>query len=291
MLFCQDPTTQGVALNYLGELLVTNPEWQTLRVPAGGGVVYGFPYRNTGNLDFVLSIPTLGTTGWRLVLRTDWALHTVRAVLLQNDDGASGYPSLTQNAGYRWEISLAHGAITIGGAVTIVADDRAFLGSSAQITSDDMAMRTRRIFLPAYGGWDDTNNNELVRRYMNGLGLLDNALAYAFGMFAIPKDFVSTMIVTAVVIPPTASGNLYCQSTINYGACGEAYDAHSNSTGMAAIAVTNDLLNCLAPVALTNAVIDDIMTLDFTRDAMDALDTVNDDIYFCGWYIHYISDM
>lgn len=287
MLWTQDPTTQGVALNYLGELLVTNPEWQTLRVPAGGAVVYGFPYRNTGNLDFVLSIPTLGTTGWRLVLRTDWALRTVRAVLLQNDDGASGYPSVTQNAGYRWEISLAHGSITIGGAVTIAADDRDYLGSVSQIDHNDMADRTRRFLVPAPVGWNSTDGIELQRGSSSGLQFLDNKVCVAYSGFAVPANYLSDLVVKGVV-DPDATGNMLTENSAMYSHCGEAPLTHTNTTGWGLIGVVTNIRNCIASISLASADIGDLVDLTFSRDGTG--DTIGNVVWFMGWLVEYTAD-
>ena len=59
-------------------------------------------------------------------LRADWAAQTVRAVVVKNTDGASAAPALTQTPLTTYDIPLATGTITTGGAISLT-DAREFV--------------------------------------------------------------------------------------------------------------------------------------------------------------------
>jgi hypothetical protein len=123
-LFLEDMTTQGILkINNLLAVTVAGGA-RTLTINTGAAVVAGRFYWNTAAVTKTLTHPTIGTTGWRLVLRAGWAAQTVRITLLQSADGAAAIPALTQTDGTTWDISLATGTITTGDVVTISTDDR-----------------------------------------------------------------------------------------------------------------------------------------------------------------------
>lgn len=289
MLFCQDPTTQGVAMNYLNGLAVTNPQWADLQVGSGGGVCYGFGYRNTNAMTFTPFTPTLGTTGWRLVLRTDWVLQTVRIVLLQNSDGASGIPALTQNAGYRWEISLAHGTVTIGNAIQGFTDDRVSLSSSAIITPTEIQDRTRRDFVAPGFGWNMTDGTGHHLTSPSGLPMADSKIYEAYGFFAVRNDFVGSLVLTPI-FNPGATGNINVQVQAWYSTCGENVALHTDTVGYAALPVTQSLRNCISALTLPSARLSAFVDVVVRRDAVDAADTINTFVWYKGFYVDYVAD-
>lgn len=121
---------EGVIAGYLDELAVTNPSDQDIEVAAGGAIVDGKLYRaDAAVTGLSVTTPTVGTTGFRVVLRKSWSAQTVRAAVVMNTDGNSDPPALTQVDGTTWEISLATGTVTTGGAVTLV-DDRTIVALS-----------------------------------------------------------------------------------------------------------------------------------------------------------------
>lgn len=95
-------------------------------VAAGAGMVYGLFYRNTASLPIAVTSPVVGTTGLRVVLRASWAAQTVRATVIKNTDGTSAAPAATQTALTTYDITLATGTITTGGAITLT-DARTFI--------------------------------------------------------------------------------------------------------------------------------------------------------------------
>jgi hypothetical protein len=99
--YLRDPATQFVLRGYGGELAPTansgaNP---SIDVASGAAVVYGHPYENDATKNIPFTRPTIGTTGYRVVLRLDVAARTVRLVLLSSSDGVSAIPAATQSAG------------------------------------------------------------------------------------------------------------------------------------------------------------------------------------------------
>ena len=130
-LFQSDRTLQGPLKGLLGELLVTNPSGTTIRLASGWAVVDGKVYKNTANLDFVVSVPA-STKYYRLVLRKSFTAQTVKAAVIGPVDGT--YPALTQTDGTTWEIPLAHFTITSGGVVTLL-DVRTFCQYSTNIVT------------------------------------------------------------------------------------------------------------------------------------------------------------
>lgn len=113
--------SEGVIAGMSAQLALTtiNGASPSIQIAAGGAFVYGYYYQNTSTLTLTLTKPSVGTTGGRIVLRTDWTLQTVRAVARQSADGTSTPPSLNQSAGSQFEISLATYTITTGGTITI----------------------------------------------------------------------------------------------------------------------------------------------------------------------------
>jgi len=302
MLHNQDPTTEGVALNYLGGLLVTTPGADTLRVASGGGVVYGFPYRSTGDIDHTLVNPTLGATGWRVVLRTDWEARTVRSALLQSADGVATIPTLTQTADSVWEIALSQGTVDNFGAVTIDADERTSLGSGGRwvvntaniaddaVTSDKTANRTRKLFIPATGMYHTAvlEANGVSRVYTAGWRMGDAVLRAIVGNAIIPNDFASGAVVEAIVSYGQATGNYYMQASTDYGSVGENWNTHSAAFAGVLVPLTINELTPIASMTLTDAVVGDYVHLWLEHDSTQAGNT-GTVCYLAGWTLTYTA--
>jgi len=125
-------TTAGVIPRKGNKLVVTGTA-SPIAVDTGAAFVYGFFYKNTASLPLTITTPTLGTTGFRVVLRASWAAQTVRAVVVKNSDGVAAIPAATQTAGTTWEITLATGTITIGGVIALT-DARVYLSIGTIVT-------------------------------------------------------------------------------------------------------------------------------------------------------------
>ena len=302
MLHNQNPATEGVALNYLGGLLVITPGAVTLRVASGGGVAYGFPYRSTGDIDHTLVNPTLGATGWRVVLRTDWEARTVRSALLQAADGVATIPTLTQTADTVWEIALSQGTVDNFGAVTIDADERTSLGSGGRwvvntaniaddaVTSDKTANRTRKLFIPATGMYHTAvlEANGVSRVYTAGWKTGDAVLRAIVGNAIIPNDFVSGAIVQAVVTYVQANGNYYMQASADYGSVGENWNTHTAAFAGVAVPLVADHPTLIASMTLVDAVVGDYIHLWLEHDSTQGTDT-GTGCFVSGWLLTYTA--
>lgn len=155
--FLNDFTTQGV-FNGLAVSGTASP----LTLATGAALVYGFFYfcTTSGSLG-AIATPSIGTTGWHVVLRADWTAQTVRAVAVRSADGTSTPPAVTQSAGSTWEIRIATGTITTAGVIA-VTDARQFTASPAtKLTAGSV------VFAGADGQlqqdnaslfWDDASN-------------------------------------------------------------------------------------------------------------------------------------
>lgn len=118
--------TAGVLPRSGNKLAVSGTANNNIQVATGRAIVYGWLYKNTTALAVAaLAIPLLGTTGFRIVLRVNWAAQTVRVVVLMSADGVAAIPALTQVVNTTWEISLATGTITTGNVVALT-DTRAY---------------------------------------------------------------------------------------------------------------------------------------------------------------------
>ena len=116
-------------------------------------------------------------------------------------------------------------------------------------------------------------------------GLLPDAYNVTiYQSFMIPKDIVTITRAVAIIIPD-GSGDLYWSCVTNFGqVCdNEGYQTHADTIALNATAVTADEIECIdISDALTDAVGGDIVGITFTREASDALDTVNADCYYLG---------
>jgi len=153
--------------------------------------------------------------------------------------------------------------------------------------------RTRKFFVPALGGYNDTDVADIVHNEIQGIPFPDAKDCSGFGQFMVPEDFVSDMTVTVVIIP-IGTGDVYSRNRIEYSACGEASSTHSDfipgGGGLAAVAVTATERECIQEVTLANEAIGDLMSCLYQRDGTDILDTIGATVKLLGWIVEYIAD-
>ena len=138
----QDPTDEGVSKGVLNELAVSGAS-SPLSVASGSAICYGL-YVSNAVENLTVATPSLGTTGGRVVLQTNWAgtggasleARTRLAVKL-NSDGVAAIPAVTQTVGVTWEITLATFTITTGGVIALT-DARTFRKSTAMVGTDEI---------------------------------------------------------------------------------------------------------------------------------------------------------
>jgi len=300
ILWLNDPTTMGVAKGFLNELEVTNPAGRTLQVDTGGCIVYGFPGWLLTACTHTLTLPVIDTTGWRLVVRVNWATKEMTSELLQSADGVAAIPDVTQTGGTVWEISLAYGTITVAPVVT-VTDDRTFISVAGQggsfagetITPTNIKNRTRRFWCAAVNAWNSTVGSQPWWWMILGRGwrFADAATIDGYGAFVVPTDFVSDMVVKAIIMGEGDPGNCWLGADAYYCADGEAWNAHTATFVDAAIADPgNGILAEVCQMNLAAAAVGDSVELEFKRTGGAGGDTSTNDIYFLGWIVEYTAD-
>lgn len=117
-LFTYDRQLEGVVRsnNVVGNLAVSAPGGNVIRLAPGYALVDGKLYENSANIDQALADGL-----YTVVIRKVWATQTVRAVL----DRAQA-ASVTWIDGDTWELPLADVTV-IGGLITTLKDRRKFL--------------------------------------------------------------------------------------------------------------------------------------------------------------------
>jgi len=106
-------------------------------------------------------------------------------------------------------------------------------------------------------------------------------------VFNVPNNY-SSLDTAVVVVIPDASGNMRRAVSTNFGALcsNEDFQTHTDSIAAGQIAVDIDEIECIDIIAaLTGAVGGDLIGIEFTRDATNASDTVDADVYYIGIYI------
>lgn len=124
--FMTNLAAEGVLYGILNALVVSGTS-SPVAVASGAALVYGFYYTNSASVNVAISTPATNPRIDRIVLRVDWANHTVRITRIAGTEAASpSAPSLTQVANTTWDIPLAQVRITTGGVIT-VTDERTYV--------------------------------------------------------------------------------------------------------------------------------------------------------------------
>lgn len=322
-----DLTDEGVLKGYLNALDATpdnDPAAPVVEIDTGGAWVYGFHYWQDAAQDLAITLPAVGDTGFRIVLRASYApTRTVRLAVLMNTDGVAAIPAVTQTVNTTWEISLYTGVVDTSGdiwtdatkTVAGVTDTRVYCHANIEVetanladlavttgkiadsavTALKIANRTRRFFVQAVGGINVSTSADLpfyiAGATVLGFGIVlpDAVQSVGIGSFAVPADFVSGLTVKAVVASDS-SGNCYATQECDYGADGEDVALHTASGGGAPIAIVGGKRNVIASTSLAAAAAGDYVNLRLGRLGGDANDTVNDDVLLSGWEVTYTAD-
>ena len=118
-----------------------------------------------------------------------------------------------------------------------------------------------------------------------GVLMPDGEDTTTYQTFNIPANFASIDTAVALVIPE-GTGNLRRSAATDIATCGEDFETHQDTVGVDQVAVTTDELECIDIIdALTDAVGGDFVAISFSREAVDALDTVEAAVYYIGIYI------
>lgn len=308
--------TEGVLPRVWNELTVTTPGANQIDVDTGMGFVKGkfYPSNAVENL----APPSAGAGSARkdsVILRCDWTggvgeQYTVRVAIKQGD--VTNYPTMTQTDNTVWEIELYRYIINDSGAISDLTDKRVYChfateiieamlaaalsaklvtggdahdhedGEGAALGPGAITDRIRTFFIPVVAGYDETTGQILTNFDFMGLELVDDHECWAYGWWQVPKDFVSGLTVTAVVIA-YLNGNIYSENRTRYGKCGELHNVHTANTGLAAEACVANENTCVATTSIAGAEVGDIVRITYTRLAQSALDTIEDHAKVAGW--------
>ncbi len=173
---------------------------------------------------------------------------------------------------------------------TIEVSGDALQVKASGISNSHIANRTRNLFVPAVECYNGTATS-YVNGTLKGWPMPDAAQSYCYASFRMPADFASGATLQAI-FEPAATGNVRVLVMAYYGNEGEACDTHTDSTGRVTEAVVQNINDDLT-TALSLASIDgnDYVICYFDRDGADALDTINDILYFVGFLVSYTADM
>jgi hypothetical protein len=305
-------TNIGVHYSVGNRLAVTSSGNNKITVATGAWTNDGqFGYNDTEITDIAITSPAANPRIDRVVVRKNYTgntytptnaasetvgPYTARITIISGTEaGAPVAPSLIQDTARNnvgvfgtdgtWDIPLAQYEISVGGVISNLTDEREWVDAE-----------TKRRFAPITSG-RNTTDGTYASIQANGPGATfvysaiqmdDNKITDAFAWYPVPQDFISDMVVKAIVVP-LASGNFYGNNTANTGACGQSYAAHVDFNGASAIAVTQDQLNCIDELDVTNAAIGDMMLLKLSRIGNDALDTIGDEVHAVGFEIEYLG--
>lgn len=157
------------------------------------------------------------------------------------------------------------------------------------ITAAKITNRWRHVLVSADGGYYGVSETA-CKRGLYGLVLPDGQAGTAAAGFVVPRDYVSDLTVSPVVMSAT-TGNLQSAAvTIYHGTILEAFDTHSDAQAEDTVALTEYVWTWPWQLALTNLTIGDYVNLVFVRDGANVADTLGGNLFLLGWLITYTAD-
>lgn len=314
--------TQGALLNYLNELEVT-AVGNTISIDTGAGFCYGHWLLNDTSVDITANACAGVETRWdRVVLvqnETAVAYNTnlllpaayaagvprnsCRIAILRGVCGSPGVlPTLLTGPNY-YMVEIARYQVT-GGSTGTITDHRDFCNFSTEVGTDQIENRTRRFWIPALLGWNNSEDTIIhlsrptvgVSAAAPTITLPDGDFCTAFGRGVIPSDWntaSATATSTAILLAASGGGNISRTNGVTLGECGQHLQSHVMSTGQGAEAMDSneDHYSCVGQVTMDDPVTtDDILSVHLQRHGSAAEDTVNNAVYMLGWIIEYPAD-
>jgi hypothetical protein len=271
----------GIGWNYLA--LATPAPFTDVYVQSGAALVNGRLYYNDGNTaNFTVS----GVSKWWLVgLFSDESAHTIRSFCRgPYNTEALAMASIVQTPGGDWEIATYTFQTTAGGLVdtTTVNDRRIYAFRSSN-----------QIFVQSEGGRNVTDSTD-IHRGLYGVAMPNSKVSSAFGHFYVPHNFLGSISFEPLLIP-NATGDVYSEMYVDFEQLGKGvYNAHSITRGYAADGVVDSTISKLSLAGFGSTWLSDVKEgggdlccITSTRDAISALDTVNNTIYLCGWRVYF----
>jgi hypothetical protein len=304
-------TTRGPFAKYLNRLAVTNPAGVTISVNTGGGYCGGSLLDNTAAVAFTPNTPGIAARTDKVVMvenntnvaytgvpsgvildfptdLTDYSgaasvpPYACRLAILRGDSVTGNATALIQSASY-WMIELARFTISNVPAVSALTDNRDYVDAG-----------THSLFVPCFFG-KQIGGIELLPSITAGsissILLADAIVTDVWGRLVVPGNYISSMTAKGILRGTGDAGNLYAGLMWRAGACGEAYNVHNGDSGLAAEAFDAVLSHnsCHRLTTLSGLTPGDIVDLIFYRDAVNALDTIDHDVPFIGFFVTYLG--
>ena len=276
---------RGPLKGYGGELAVTATGPGTVQVATGAAYVYGIPYENDTPVNLTIPTPAANTRIDRIVLRANWTAKTVRITRLAGTEGAGVPPAITQTPGSIYDVKLAQVAITTSGVIT-VTDERKFCRFASEIGPENIANRTRKVFIKASSTGDTPFDSAM------GAGPFGPTVSRRLGFAGqIPVDFAGNAKIAAI-IRATDVGNVWLQLSVFVQPVGSTnYDSFLLNE-IFNIAVANTGLYRTSQISLTGdqVVAGALIRGSFFRDGAHSQDTNPGDLYCLGFELEYTAD-
>lgn len=149
--------------------------------------------------------------------------------------------------------------------------------------------RARTLFVPCVAVYR-SDGVAAIRSGVMGCAMADNLECSAYGNFYLPADYVSGLTIKAIGAG-NASGDAYLRSTAYHQAVGEtAVWTHVDQVAYAAVTLTKWIWTEMQTLTPSNVAAGDYYQLMLERNAVDATDTIANDVYISGWLITYTSN-
>jgi len=311
-----DPTFTNIGVHYsvANRLAVTSPANNQITIATGAWKNDGqFGYNDTALAAIAITSPAANPRIDRVVIRKNFtgntytptnaaALtvppYTARITVISGAEaGAPVAPSLVQDTARNpagafgtdgtWDIPLAQYEISVGGVISSLTDEREWIDAQ-QIDC----------FVPALVGRNSTDGtdialdaNQAAAGALHTIPLPDNKVSWADGSFIVPANFFSDLTVKTVVWKAAAASTtqVYANTSIMHGACGEVYNAHNPVTVIGQHAMVDTDRNCIDELSLPDATVGDLANIQFGRNATNVLDTVGATVYVLGFVYSYLG--
>ena len=167
-------------------------------------------------------------------------------------------------------------------------------GANITLTiADDPVNHETDVTIAAGGGgagdltqWFPASDPDNSKGTHPSMGMTDGIETIVRQSFVIPASITTVTVASAVVIPD-GSGNLDWEAATNFGAlCANEQYNNATDSDTGTTAVTSGEIECIdISAALTGAIAEDLVGIEFKRDGNDAADTVNALVHFIGIWI------
>jgi len=302
-------TTRGPFAKYLNRLNVTNPAGATINVDTGAGYCGGSILDNNAVVAFTANTPGIPSRTDKVVLvenntnavydgtasgvildfptvLTDYKgaasipEHACRLAILRGDAATGNPTALIQNSSY-WMIELFRFTISSGAVVSNLIDNRDYVDAENKVL----------FVMPAGGEESLTDLLPTILGLTAVIKLEDAKDTTVVGRFIVPSDYIADMTAEGILMRRTSAGNVYCDLRWGAAKCGQLYNVRNGAAGFAAesIASTANYYSCHRQTSLATVLKNDIVELTFERDAINAADTVSEDLPFVGFQIEYLG--